>query len=410
MTEVADNSAGVRDLGGCPVFHTDYRVERPALETHRLLNADREAARFAWNDSTEEGFWVLNRFDDVREALQRDADFTNDQVSSLHRSPPGILLPENLNQPQHAEMRRILNPFFAPKLVRRIADLAQERAVALVEHIAPRKSEDMATGFGMTYPTELFLALLGLPVEDGPKFQPWVEGQFTGFFDKSPEVQQIAARTRRELDAYFAAAIADRRANPGDPTTDLVTRLVTAEYQGAPIPDEMILTICMTIRAAGLDTTRSALGYTFLHMATHPQDRQRLLDEPELWPNAIEEIIRLYGLIIQDGREAAHDMDFHGLPIRKGDLVWLGLAAANQDPRVFEDPHVFDPHRPNLQQHLGFGAGYHRCLGMHLARAELVVALTEWHRRIPHYRIAEGAELRERGSQLRLQQVPLVWD
>ncbi|WP_067679551.1 cytochrome P450 [Nocardia miyunensis] len=410
MTEVADNSTGVRDLGGCPVFHTDYRVERPALETHRLLNAERDTARFAWNDSTEEGFWVLNRFDDVREALQRDADFTNDQVSALHRSPPGVLLPENLNQPEHAEMRRILNPFFAPKLVRRIADLARDRAATLVDQIAPRGSEDVATGFGMIYPTELFLALLGLPIEDGAKLMPWVEGQFIGFFDKAPDAQRIAVRTRRELDAYFATAIADRRANPGDPTTDLVTRLVTAEYQGAPIPDEMILTICMTIMAAGLDTTRSALGYTFLHMATHPQDRQRLLDEPELWPNAIEEIIRLYGLIIQDGREAARDMDFHGLPIRKGDLVWLGLAAANQDPDVFQDPGVFDPDRPNLQQHLGFGAGYHRCLGMHLARAELVVALTQWHERIPHYRIAEGAQLRERGSQLRLQHVPLVWD
>ena len=399
-----------RDLGGCPVFHTDYRVERPALETHRLLNADREAARFAWNDSTEEGFWVLNRFDDVKEALERDTDFTNDQVSAFHRSPPRTLLPENLNQPEHSELRRILNPFFAPKLVRRIGDLARERAVALVDEVAPRKSADVATGFGMTYPTELFLALLGLPIEDSTKFLPWVEGQFLGFFHSDPESKRVAAETRASIDEYFSAAIADRRASPGDPRTDLVSRLVTAEYQGAPIPDETILTICMTIMAAGLDTTRSALGYTMLHMATHPEDRQRLLDEPELWPKAIEEIIRLYSLIIQDGREAASDMDFHGLPIRKGDLVWLGLAAANQDPRKFDAPETFDPDRPNLGHHLGFGAGYHRCLGMHLARTELAVALTEWHERIPHYRLAEGVDLRERGSQLRLQNLPLVWD
>ncbi|MBF6347653.1 cytochrome P450 [Nocardia flavorosea] len=410
MTQVSDDSGTTRDLGGCPVFHTDYRIERPALETQRLLDADREAARFAWNDSTEEGFWVLNRFDDVREALQRDTDFTNDQVSAFHRSPPRQLLPQNLNQPDHAELRRILNPFFAPKLVRRISDQAQERAVALVDEIAPRGAEDIATGFGMVYPTDLFLTLLGLPVEDSAKLLPWVEGQFLGFFNSDPESKRIAAQTRQELDAYFAAAIAERRAAPGDPATDLVTRLVTAEYQGAPIPDETILALCMSIMAAGLDTTRSALGYTFLHMATHPEDRQRLLDEPELWPKAIEEILRLYSLIIQDGREAARDLDFHGLPIRKGDLVWLGLAAANHDPRIFEDPDVFDPERPNLAHHLGFGAGHHRCLGMHLARAELVVALTEWHRRIPHYRLAEGVDLRERGSQLRLQQVPLVWD
>ncbi|KAA9148630.1 cytochrome P450 [Amycolatopsis acidicola] len=394
----------------CPVFHTDYRLERPALETHRLLNADREAARFAWNDSTDEGFWVLNRFDDVKEALERDEDFTNDQVSAFHRSAPMGLLPENLNQPEHSELRRILNPFFAPKLVKRIADLARERAAALVEEVAPAKSTDIATGFGMTYPTELFLALLGLPVEDAGKFLPWVEGQFIGFFNSDPESQRIAAETRHSIDEYFTAAIAERAGDPRDPKTDLVTRLVTAEYQGAPIPHGTILTILNTIMAAGLDTTRSAIGYTFLHMARHPEDRERLLAEPELWPKAVEEIIRLYTLIIQDGREAARDLDFHGLQIRKGDLVWLGLAAANQDPRKFEHPERFDPDRPNLNQHLGFGAGYHRCLGMHLARAELGIAMSEWHRRIPHYRIADGAELRERGSQLRLQHLPIVWD
>lgn len=346
----------------------------------------------------------------MKEALERHEDFTNDQVSAFHRSVPRALLPQNLNQPEHSELRRILNPFFAPKLTRRISDLARERAAAMAEEIEPRKQAEITGGFAMAYPTELFLSLLGLPIQDSARLLPWVEGQFRGFFHSDPESKRVAAQTRRQLDDYFSAAINERRKSPGDPKTDLVTRLVTAEYQGAPIPDETILTICMTIMAAGLDTTRSALGYAFHHLATHPGDRERLVAHPELWPQAVEELIRLYTLIIQDGREAARDLDFHGVPIKKGDLVWLGLAAANRDPRKFDHPDVFDPDRPNLSQHLGFGAGFHRCLGMHLARAELVIALTEWHRRIPHYRLAEGAGLRERGSQLRLEAVPLVWD
>ncbi len=161
--------------------------------------------------------------------------------------------------------------------------------------------------------------------------------------------------------------------------------------------------------AAGLDTTRSVLGFAFHHLATHPEDRRQLVEEPELWPRAVEEMIRLYSLVFQDGREVTRDLDFHGVKMKKGDLIWIGLAAANRDPRKFENPDEFDMFRADLNHHVGFGAGIHRCLGMHLARAELVIALEEWHARIPDYRIAEGADLRERGGQLRLQSLPLEW-
>jgi cytochrome P450 len=166
----------------------------------------------------------------------------------------------------------------------------------------------------------------------------------------------------------------------------------------------------MSTLAAGLDTTRSALGYIFYHLATHPETRQELLDDPSLWPRFIEEAIRLYPLVLQVGRQAIEDMDFHGLDVKKGDMLWMGIASACRDPRKFPNPDELDMHRANVNNHLAFGAGQHRCLGMHLARRELVIALEEWHKQIPHYRIQEGVELRERGGQLRLESLPLVWD
>jgi cytochrome P450 len=171
-----------------------------------------------------------------------------------------------------------------------------------------------------------------------------------------------------------------------------------------------MVTICMSVLAAGLDTTRSALGYSFYHLATHPDLRREVVADPSLWPNFVEEIIRLYPLVFQLGREVIADTDFDDVPLSAGDRLWLGIASANRDPRMFDNPDTFDLHRDNMNHHIAFGIGQHRCLGMHLARRELVIALEEWHKQIPDYRVAEGAELRERGGQLRLEGLPLEWD
>ena len=160
---------------------------------------------------------------------------------------------------------------------------------------------------------------------------------------------------------------------------------------------------------AGLDTTRSQLGYIYWHLATHPDLRHQLIAEPELIPTAVEEFCRLYGLLLQTGRKVARDVDFHGCPMKAGDVVWLGLSSADRDPRRFEDPDEFVLDR-GRNPHMAFGAGAHHCLGAHLARRELAIALEEWHQRIPEYRLADESPLVERGGQLALLEVPLVWD
>jgi cytochrome P450 len=399
-----------KPVGRCPVFHTDYRNDRPAFETWALLNEEREAAEGAWNDSTNDGFWVVNRFDDVKEALSMHEEFNNDSTSAFISNPRGKLLPQNLNQPEHAKLRKVLNPFFSPAAVKRISPLARERAIALVEEIAPKGGLDMASEFAMIYPTELFLALLGLPVEDGQLLLPWVEDMFLGFFNEDEESVALATAAVRRINAYFAEAVEQRQAELRDPETDLVSRLLTAEIDGEPIPRRDVITICTTLMAAGLDTTRSVLGYVFHHLANDDELRRRVVEDPDLWPRAIEESVRLYTLIIQDGRKVSRDMEWKGMDMKAGDMLWIGLAGANRDPRKFEDPDTFDMDRPNVNQHIGFGAGHHRCIGMHLARAELVIALEEWHKRIPDYRVATDEQLMERGGQVRLQSLPLAWD
>lgn len=400
----------LKKTGGCPVTHTDYRLERPILENYALLNEEREESRFSWNDSVDHGFWMINRYDDVVKAIRMHEEFSNEQVNAFVNDMAVPLLPNSLNPPEHTQMRRMLNPFFSPAAVKRIEPLARERARAMVRDLKPRKGDDLTTGFALLYPTELFLALLGLPVEDGPEFLWRVEAVFGGFFKAGDASPEEAAAAADWITAYFDTKVEERLATPGDPSTDLLTRILRTEVGDRVLDRADVLNVMMTLMLAGLDTTRSALGYMFQHLAGDDQLRHRLTAEPALWPTFIEEAIRLYSLIIEDGRLVTRDTEFEGLPMRKGDMLWLGLAAANRDPRKFENPDEFDMERPDLSHHLGFGIGHHRCIGMHLARAELVIALEEWHAQIPDYRIAPGTELRERGGQLKLMALPLEWE
>jgi cytochrome P450 len=391
---------------GWPVVHTDYRVDRPAFEHYALLDGDREAAPFLRAEFTPVPFWMVTRYEHVLEALQRPEVFGNEVVNAMDPRMDIELLPQVLNPPEHTKLRRVLNRWFAPAAVRRLEPLVLSRCIELIEDVQPRGECDLVAEFAIRFPTDMFLATLGLPVQDGAQFLVWVEKIFAGFFGHDP---QGAQRAQAEMHQYFNAAADDRVSHPRDPETDFMTRMVNAEIDGEQISRSDLIVICTTLMAAGLDTTRSALGYIFYYLATHSEERHRIIADPSLTPRAVEEFIRVYPLVFQDGRLVKQDIDFHGCPMKKGDIAWLGLASANRDPRTFENPGEFVLGRPNANHHLGFGAGPHRCLGMHLARHELVIAINEWHKRIPDYEIASTQPLTERGGQLSLTTLPLRW-
>ena len=394
------------DDRGCPVIDIDYRVARPAFGHYASLNEVREVAPIVWNE-TPNGFWMVTRYDEVKEALQRSDVFTNKVVSALGDPHHHLyLIPQNLDGKAHVDCRHVVNPWFSPGSVKRLEPIARQRCIAMIEELRPTGHCDLSVDFAMQYATEMVLAILGLPVADGAFMLPRVETIFAGFFGGDPVAQNAAAD---EIKGYFERAIEDREQRPGDVDTDFVSFLLQSKMGSEPITRDEILTLCMTIMLAGLDTTRSELGYMFHHLATHDEDRQQLIDHPERIADAVEEFVRLYSLIIQDGRYVNEDIDFHGCAMKAGDIVWLGLAQANRDPRRFDRPDEFVLDRP-FTKHLGFAAGAHRCLGAHLARVELIIVLEEWLQRIPHFRLATDEQLAERGGQLMLERVPLEWD
>jgi cytochrome P450 len=386
---------------GCPVIHLDIVRDRPVGEWIADLNGLREANPIYWNEHG--GYWVLTRAQMVREVFQNPTVFTNDSITPGDPEPPYKWIPSNINPPTHVQYRQILNHAFGPAAVARVEPNARKYCTMAIDAVIEQGQCDYVAEVGGIFPTRVFLELVDLPPQDAPRFVHWTETMFDGFFS-SPEALVASSEVRQ----YFVELIADRRRSPRDPEHDFPSHLLASTVDGQPMPDDDILNIFNQLVLAGLDTVKSALSYSLLHLATHDLDRRRLVDEPSVIPTAIEEFLRAYPLVME-GRKLSQDIEFHGVPMRAGEMVMLALPTVMHDPEQFERPDdvIIDRAKNN---HLSFGGGPHRCLGSHLARMEMAVGLEEWHRRIPDYRLACPIDqVIERGGQLSLRSLPLVW-
>lgn len=400
MSEVRETPVGAM-RSGCPVIHLDTMGDRPVGEWMGAFNALREAHPIYWNENS--GCWVITRAQDAREIFQDPEVFTNDSISPGDPNPSYKWIPSNINPPTHVQYRQILNRAFGPAPVARIADKAREYCRMAIDEVVDRGECDLVAEVAGVFPTRVFLELVDLPWEDAPLFVAWTETLFDAFFT-GPDAEQAFAESR----AYFEALVTDRRSAPRDPEADFTSHLLASSIDGEPISDEDVLNIYNQLMLAGLDTVKSALSYSLLHLATHDADRRRIVDEPGIIPSAVEELLRAYPLVIH-GRKIGQDVDFHGVQMRQGEMVMFLLPAIMHDPDQFERPDEVVLDRPR-NNHLSFGGGPHRCLGSHLARMELAVGLEEWHKRIPQYRLGAPIEdVMERGGQLSLRSLPLRW-
>ena len=407
MTETATiDGADRARAAGCPVIHFDYSHERPVGEYSRQLDALRDQAPLMWNESGS--YWIATRAALIREIFQSPTVFNNDSISPGDPDPAYKWIPSNINPPQHVQFRQILNHAFGPASVARIAPKAREYARTAIAAVRDTGAADLMADFAGMFPTRVFLDIVDLPWEEAPMFTTWADTIFNGLIGNSGATVEEAMAAMASIREYFIAAMAKRRAHPIDPETDFLSHVMRSQIDGKQIDDEDVLNIFNQLVIAGLDTVKTTLGYSFLHLATHAADRRRIANDPAVIPNAVEEFLRAYGFIME-GRKLGEDVEFHGCPMKKGDMVMLMLPAAMRDPAAYERPDEVDFDRPNIT-HLAFGGGAHRCLGSHLARMELQVGIEEWHRAIPEYQLdCDLREIRERGGQLTVRSLPLRW-
>ncbi|MET8978800.1 cytochrome P450 [Streptomyces sp. NPDC004539] len=394
-------SDGTHD--GVPAYRFDNRLGGPVL-SHQERWDDIAGSHGGFRSTTARGYWVVTDGPAVQQALQDWRTFSNRSVTALEPDPKFLWIPEMLDPPVHGVWRRLLGRYFSPSAVAAREPEIRRVAAELIDDLKDRQEVDVLDEFARRFPTLIFMRLMGLPEDDLPVFLDWTHDLLHLPHHEDPDgARQLAAM--RAVSAYFEQQIAQRRETPLD---DLLSHAMAWRIDGDLIDDRDLHAFCVLMFQAGFDTVPISIGWALYHFAAHPEQRAEILADPTLIPTGVEEILRVYSFVVP-ARKATQDVEIGGCPVRAGEMVMLPLAVTNRDPGRYPDPHRVDLHR-DTTNHIAFGSGPHRCLGSHLARLELTVAVEEWHRRIPDYRIAPGQQLWQHGNMYGLTALRLAWD
>ena len=348
------------------------------------------------------GHWIVTRYKEIHEVL-RDAETFSSYPNNLVTGPGGMgkFIPIELDPPEHTGYRTALQPLFSPNRMKALT--AQIRSVIndLLDGFASKGESEFIADFAHELPTRVFLALMDWPIEDAPLFTEATDVVLVGKPGASEEEsQQARAVAGMQMLGYFQKMVDDRRAHPGDDITSvLIHTEVELEDGKRLLTDEELTRMFFLLLLAGLHTVQGSLAWSIIHLVNNPDQRDALINDDALIPTAVEEILRIEAAVVP-GRCATRDVELGGVQIKKGDQLILMLCSANRDPSEFEEPDDLDLERhPN--RHLSFGSGAHRCIGSHLARIELSLALEELHKRIPDYDLVDSDPPLLHASQVR---------
>jgi cytochrome P450 len=343
------------------------------------------------------------RREDVEYTLQHPDVFSSAEAVDLGQKRP--LIPLQVDPPDHVKYRRLLDPIFAPREMARLEDEVTVLVNDLIDGFAGRGECEFGAEFAIPLPSAVFLKMMGMPLSDLEMFLQMKDGIVR---PQGSTMEEVAAGQREwaeRIDDYFQGALGDRRRQRRD---DLLSRFLDAEVAGERLTEDEILGMCFLLLLAGLDTVTDALECDFAYLAAHSDARRMIVEDPSIIPSAVEELLRWETPVTSLGRLATADAEIAGCPIPKGTHVGVSLGAANTDDRAVPGADTVDLAR-NPNRHLAFGAGVHRCLGSHLARMELRIAIREWHRRIPEYHIPAGTDLVYSFGLRQVERLPLVF-
>ncbi len=352
------------------------------------------------------GFWVFSGYEDVHWGWQ------NYELLATHPSvsvPAGLgnkrpLLPLEVDPPIHNKYRSLIAPVFSPARIAALEPQIRDITNALIDTVIAKGECEFISAIAQPVPTKMFVKMLGIPEAEAEDFKKWNFDILHGHHaDPSGATRAAAGLAARER---LTAILEERKKHRGD---DIISILIDSEVDGERLDEEELLDIGFLLFLAGLDTVQGAMGFQYAYLATHPEQRDRLVKDPSLIPNATEELLRWDGIVVA-GRNVTRDFEYKGHQFKQGQQVVFINRPADRDPRQFDHPELVDFDRtPN--RNIAFGAGPHRCVGSHLARIELQVVHEEMHRRLPTYRLKPGTVVKARhGNVSGVEELFLEWD
>ena len=332
------------------------------------------------------GGWLPTRYEDVSAIAYDTERFSSRQIIMGNFRPPreiapiGGAPPISSDPPFHHDARKLLLPAFTKTAVGKQEPATRAFCHSLIDAFGDQDVVDAARDYAQHIPMRVIADMLGFPPEDGPQFRVFVENTLEGI--NLPPEERIARMSA--LSDYLVEQVHDHLDNPRE---DLTTYLINAELYGHKLEAAHVVGTLILLLIAGIDTSWSAIGSSLWHLAKTPEDRRRLVAEPALLPTAMEEFLRAYAPVTM-ARLVKEDMHWRGVDMKADDWILLSFPAANRDSAQFDRAGEVVIDR-EINRHAAFGLGIHRCVGSHLARMELRVALEVWLERIPEFSLAD---------------------
>ena len=344
--------------------------------------------------------WIVRRVEDLRKIYFDTEHYSNKDFAPFAKliGESWSQVPAEMDPPMHALYRAFVNPIFTPKATAKLEDRIRRYAREYILGFKARGRCEFMADFAFEFPIKVFLELMGLPPELTRQFLAWeMELLHTG------DLARIARATRSVVD-YLRGEIADRKAKPAD---DLISYGVTAKIEGRALSDDELVGFAFNLFIGGLDTVSTNMGWQFRHLAEHPQDQAILRSNPAMIPDAIAEMMRAYAAVTTF-RTCVKETTIRDVRILPGDKIAMATPLAGRDPAEYERPNeVVLDRRPG---HVSFGYGPHLCVGMHLARREMRIAIEEFLAILPEFRIPEGTTIRSHlGGMIQIASLPLAW-
>ena len=360
---------------------------------HDQFDRLRAEAPVHWHPEPDDvGFWAVTKHAEVRSASHDSATFSSELGGTFIPSQDEEALAQlrltilNMDPPKHNRYRRLVSKGFTPRMITALVEDIERRARLVVDNVCERGEVEFVEEIAAQVPVQMICEMIGLEPEVWPRMFE-LSNQLIGSRD-DPDFQELPeGPLAAAMEVYMLcdAVAADRRLNPRD---DIMTALVQAEIDGERLDDAELNLFFITLIVAGNETTRNLINHSMLALIDHPDQAQRLRDDPSLWDAGVDEMLRFGSSIHNFRRTATRDTELRGVPIKAGDKVVLYYASANRDEDVFVDPHRFDVGRtPN--DHVTFGGGgVHFCLGASLARAEIRATMRQLVDRLPDLELA----------------------